>query len=338
MALGTNQSIKQLVLSNCIIPDVGYAALATVLAWKSDIQVTGFGARSHPALIQPGLDAANDNVKQGTSTAAVISNTASPFTANSTATPSADFQIAHSNAVHERGMADSAIEVQAAFASDKPVLALQRLFSERADVRIEVPANIVWSSSFDNATGNGHEDFSRIKCLSKIRLRNIEFIPQPCMTGQHQISQFDFIAHTLDSLSQLPEKSRADISLAIMFPDTRFSGQPGAGISSAQDGLLKSLVHDRLVARLDLGSLAPRSAGSLQLVRFFDSLPYKEKLVELRLCGALLSYAETVALAEGLVNNTSIQQVDLRGCTLHPGAKAFFGQVVGPRVDLKLVR
>ncbi len=135
----------------------------------------------------------------------------------------------------------------------------------------------------------------------------------------------------------MPRKSLTNTSLAIVLPDTRTADELGAATVRAQDGLFRSLANDRLTARLDLSSLASLTEGSTALCRFFESLPYKSKLVELKLCGAVLSRVETMTLAEGLRENQSIQVLALSACWLDSGAKEYFDDAVSKRPDLRII-
>ena len=353
-ALEINTSIKTLVLSNCSISDKGVGALAVAFSKRPDMQVVGFSPKPIASPAQPGSQNSNLNGKAtknppsrnaasgassstATPTKTPAANTSSSTTTSTTATPAGTFQTAHANSTHEKELANAAAEAQAALKEDDPLPALKRLFNQRADIRIEVPVKILWKANDSNGEGDGYEKFSSVRCLSQLKLRNIEFIAQPCQAGESQFSQFDFLAYTLDSLNQLPKKSLANTSLAIVLPDTRTAEEVSVVTVRAQDGLFRSLASDRLTARLDLGSLAPRTEGSLALCRFFDSLPGKTKLVELKLCGAVLSRAETIALGEGLRENQSIQLLDLTGSMLDPGVRERFDDAVRERSDLKVL-
>ena len=354
VALKENTSIKTLVLNNCSIPDEGNAALAVVFSKRPDMQVVGFSPKPIASPAQPGSQNSNLNGKApknpasgnpanyassstATTTKNSAANTSNSTTTSNTATPAGTFQTAHVNSTHEKELANSAAEAQAALKQDDPLPALKRLFNQRADMRIEVPVKILWKANDANGEGDGYEKFSSVRCLSQLKLRNIEFIAQPCQAGESQSSQFDFLAYTLDGLNQLPRKSLANTSLAIVLPDTRTADEQSAATVRAQDGLFRSLANDRLTARLDLGSLAPRTEGSTALCRLFDSLPYKSKLVELKLCGAVLSRMETITLGEGLRENQSIQVLDLSACMLDPGAMEYFDDAVSERPDLRII-
>lgn len=364
-ALKGNTSMKTLVLNNCSIPEEGSAALAKAFLQRPDLQVVGFGPGpgaapaphgsptgisggiavkipastviSSTAIIakKPAVNTASSSTTTTTTTPAA--NTSSSATTSTTSRPAGYFRTAHFNAAHEQDLADAAAEAQAALKEDDPVPALKRLFNQRSAVRIDVPGKILWKVDDANGVGDGYEKFSSVKCLSSLKLRDIELRPQPCQAGESQFCQFDFLAYTLDSLSQLPKNSLVGTSIAIVSPDTGTAEEVSVGTVRAQDGLFKSLAHDRLTARLDLGSLAPRTEGSAALCRFFDSLPGKTKLAELRLCGAVLSRAETMALADGLRENKSIQVLDLTGALLDAGVRDRFDDAVGDRPDLKVI-
>ena len=365
-ALKANTSIKTLVLNNCSIPDAGSAALAKAFSQRPDLQVVGFdpgaAALAAPQGKQPGGSGGKAGkgsagavvATTGNGAKALAGNTASasttttttttpaanasgPATTSMTSRPPVNFQTMHSNARHEAELADSVAEAQAALKQDDPAPALRQLFNRRATVRIGVPAKILWKVDDANGVGDGYEQFSGVKCLSTLKLRNIEFHPQPCQAGETQSCQFDFLAYMLDSLGQLPKKGLIGTRLAIVAPDTGTAEEISGGTVRAQDSLFKSLARDRLTARLDLGSLAPRSEGSAALCRFFDSLPGKTHLVELRLCGAVLNRAETLALADGLRENQSLQVLDLTGALLDAGVQHRFDDAVRDRPDLKLV-
>jgi hypothetical protein len=141
----------------------------------------------------------------------------------------------------------------------------------------------------------------------------------------------------LDSLGQLPEASRKDISLDVVLPLSQMVEAAGPGPASAQDSLFKSLAMDRLTARLDMGKLATRDQGSIYLCRFFESLSRNTKLVELKLCGVALTHTETMALAAGLLENRSIKRIDLTNCRLDLGGRDFFDEAVLNRPDLKVI-
>jgi hypothetical protein len=368
-ALKGNTSIKTLVLNNCSMPEEGGAALARAFARRPDLKVVGFrpGPGASPAphgspmgnggrtAIQHSASAVVASTGSAAKTPAV--NTASSWTTTTTTTttttsgakrsssvttsitsrPAGYFRTARFHSAHEQDLADAAAEAQAALKRDDPAPALRQLFNQRAAVRIDVPAKILWKVDDANGIGDGYEIFSTVKCLSRLKLRDIEFRPQPCQAGESQSCQFDFLAYTLDSLSQLPKTSLIGTSLAIVAPDTGTSEEVSGGTVRAQDGLFKSLCHDRLTARLDLGALAPRTEGSAALCRFFDSLPGKTRLVELRLCGAVLSRAETVALADGLRENKSLQVLDLTGALLDAGVRDRFHDALEDRPDLKVI-
>lgn len=364
-ALETNTSIKTLVLNNCSIPEVGSAALAKAFSQRPDMKVVGFrpGPGASPAphgsptgssgrtairhsasaaisstastAEKPAVNTAGSSTATTTTTPAA--NTSSSATTSTTSTPAGYFRTARFNAAHEQDLADAAAEAQAALKEDDPVPALKRLFNQRAAIRIDVPAKILWKVDDANGLGDGYEKFSGVKCLSRLKLRDIEFRPQPCQAGESQSSQLDFMAYTLDSLSQLPKNSLVGTTIAIVAPDIGTAEEGSVGTVRAQDGLFKSLAHDRLTARLDLGSLAPRTEGSAALCRFFDSLPGKTRLAELRLCGAVLSRAETMALADGLRDNKSIQVLDLTGVVLDASVRDRFEDAIGDRPDLKVI-
>jgi hypothetical protein len=281
--------------------------------------------------------ASTTNATANATTAVPAATTTSSSITSTPGKPAGRFHTAHSNAVHEQELANAAAEAQAALKQDDPAPALKRLFDQRADVRIEVPARILWKAYDENGVGDGVEKFSSKQMLSSLKLRNIEFIPQPCQAAESQSSQFDFLAYTLDSLNNLPKKSCTNASLAIVFPDTRTAEAISVDVVRAQDSLFRSLANDRLTARLDLGSLAPRSDGSIALCRFFESLSAKARLVELKLCDAVLSRAETLALGEGLRKNQSIQLLDLNGSMLDPGVREQFNDAVKERPDLKVI-
>ena len=330
-ALKENASIKTLVLNNCSISDEGNAALAVAFSKRPDMQVVGFSPKPIASLAQPGCQNSNLNGKASKNPAA---NTSNSTTTSTTATPAGTFQTAHSNTAHEKALTDSAAEAQAALKQDDPVPALKHLFNQRADVRIEVPVKILWKACDANDVGDGYEKFSRTELLSRLKLRNIEFVPQPCQAGESQSCQFDFLSYTLDSLNQLSRKSLANTSLAIVLPDTQTADEVSAATIHAQDGLFRSLANDRLTARLDLGTLAPRSKGSIALCRFFESLPAKKNLVVLKLGRAVLSRAETLALGEGLRKNQSIQVLDLTGSMLDTGVRDRFDDALQERSGL----
>ena len=318
-ALKENTSIKTLVLNNCSISEAGRAALAMAFSNRPDLWVVGFvpqalassaprrkpldgsggtASKGSAALVLAstgrivnisGANTANSFTTTTTTTTATTATTATTTaTATSTSTPtststisrlSANFRTAHSNGEHEAELAASASEVQAALTQKDPAPALMQLFNKRASVRIDVPSKILWKAEDANGVGDGYEKFSGVKCLSALKLRNIEFSPQPCQAGENQSCQFDFLAYTLDSLNQLPKKNLVNTNLAIVLPDAATEDEASAVIARGQDGLLKSLARDRLTARLDLGALSPRTEGSVALCRFFDSLPGKTRLL-----------------------------------------------------------
>jgi hypothetical protein len=373
--LGENKFIKKLVFNNCTISLSGEQELIRAFMHRPDMQVVGFHPRQIGSPAQPGSQdgkrsaklknnpanpagastasatgqtpvntasssnttASTSNVTTTATTAATTTTPASSSITSTTGEPAGPFRTAHSNAVHEQELANAAAEVQAALKQDDPAPALKRLFDQRADVRIGIPAKILWKVSDANGVGDGYEKFTSSQLLSSLKLRNIEFLPQSCQAGESQTSQFDFLAYTLDSLKDLPKKSCINTNLAIVLPDTRTAEAISVDIVRAQDGLFRSLANDRLTVRLDLGSLAPRIEGSIALCRFFDSLSAKTRLVELKLCGAVLSRAETLALGEGLRKNESIQVVDLTGSMLDPGVREQFYDAVKERSDLKMM-
>jgi hypothetical protein len=374
-ALGENKFIKKLVFNNCTISISGEQELTRLFMQRPDMQVVGFHPRQVGSLAQPCIGDGKGSAKlknnpaspasasttpatgqipvnttsssnttasttNATTTAPTATPTATPASSSITSTtgkPAGRFHTVHSNAVHEQELANAAAEAQAAFKQDDPAPALKRLFDQRADVRIEIPAKILWKACDANGVGDGYEKFSSAQLLSSLKLRNIEFLPQPCQAGESQFSQFDFLAYTLDSLKDLPKKSCINTSLAIVLPDTRTAEAISVDIVRAQDSLFRSLANDRLTARLDLGSLAPRTEGSIALCRFFESLSAKTRLVELKLCGAVLSRAETLVLAEGLRKNESIQVLDLTDTMLDPGVREQFYDAVKERSDLKMM-
>lgn len=99
----------------------------------------------------------------------------------------------------------------------------------------------------------------------------------------------------------------------------------------------QGLADDQLTARLAMGRMAPRSSRSTALCHFFNSLPAGTKLFQLRLRGAVLSRAETLALAEGLRLNKSIQEIDLRGCMPDPGVRDRLIEALNERSDLEVI-
>ena len=373
-ALKTNTSIKKLVLNNCSIPEAGTAALAQAFSERPDLQVVGFApaaaassapqgnqrggssrtagdgfegpavapTRSIPKV--PAANTANSSTTTTTTTSSATTATTTPAasttvstTAGITGKPPAHFRTAPFNAEYEAELADSAAGARAALMLRNPITALKLLFNQHATVRIEVPAKILWRVDDKNGVGDGYEKFSRIKCLSALKLRNIEFRPQQCEAGESQTCQFDFLACTLDSLNQLPKKDLLNTSLAIVLPNAEPAKGASEDTARAQDGVLKSLANDRLTARLDLGALLPRAEGSAALCRFFDSLPGKTRLVEIRLCGAVLSRAETSALADGLRENQSLQVLDITGVLLDAGVRDQFHDALEDRPDLKVI-
>jgi hypothetical protein len=373
--LGENKFIKKLVFNNCTISINGEQQLLRVFMQRPDMQVVGFHPRQVGSLAQLGsgdgrhsaklknnpaspasasmasataqtpLNSASSSnttasTSNATTSATTTATTATPASSSITRTigePAGRFHTAHSNAMHEQELANAAAEAQAALKQDNPASALKRLFDQRADVRIEVPAKILWNVYDETGVGDGYEKFASIHLLSSLKLRNIEFIPQPCQAGESQFSQFDFLAYTLDSLKDLPKKRCINTSLAIIVPDTRTAEAISVDIVRAQDNLFRSLANDRLTVRLDLGSLAPRTQGSIALCRFFTSLSTKTRLIELKLCGAVLSRAETLALGEGLRKNESIQVLNLTGSMLDASVKEQFYDAVKERSDLKIL-
>lgn len=362
-ALEENTSILKLVISNCSFPEQGCARFAKAISRRSDLSVVGFspvpgalpalrgsttGKKSSTAganATSPGASSTASAALQpamNTASSSTTTTTATPAVkpANSSASPAnvpARTPRAHSSAGHEKDLADAAAEVHAGLKQDDPMAALRAVFSRRVDVRIEVPARIHWQADKAGGMGDGYEALSGYECLSRLKLRNLELRPMPCQAGEDQSCQLDFLAYTLDSLSQLPKKSLASTHLAIVLPNYETAQEVDLAAVRAQDGLFRSLLHDRLTARLDLGSMAPRTEGSIPLCRFFESLRGKTRLVALDLRGANLNLAETVALAKGLRENESIQVLDLTGTVLDAGARNLFDAAVEERDDLTCI-
>ena len=332
-ALMENRSIRTLALSGCIIPDRGRAALANVLSKKPDIRASGFSVGPVPPQSITTVTANTANSATTTTATPPVHVGALPATARSVV-QALTRSAAASSTAHEQGLADSAVEARAALTADDPLPALERLFNRYDEVRIEIPSEVhPWDGK-----GDGYEKFTESACLNRLRLRNIEFIPEECKPGQTQLSQFDFFACVLASMGKLPDKARADIHLVVRFPDVAPTEDGNQRIAFTQDCLFAILADDQLTARLDMGRMAPRSRGSTELCRFFDSLPVKNKLLEIKLRGAVLSRAETLALAEGLRLNKSIQEIDLRDCMPDPGVRDRLFEALKERSDLKAIR
>lgn len=333
-ALMENRSIKTLQLSGCIIPDRGRAALAHVFSRKPDIQASGFS--TNPVPPQPITTGTAATANAATTRTADADAGALPAK-GTTVVQALARTTASSPFADEQGLAQSSVEARAALIAEDPLPALKRLFNQYDEVRIEVPVRIVFKVHAPDGKGDGFEKFTESECLEQLRLRNIEFVPQECRPGQTQICQFDFLTSALGGMGKLPGKARARISVVVTFPDVAPTENASPAIAFSQDCLFGVLADDQLTTRLDVGRMAPRSQGSAALCHFFDSLPAKTRLLELRLRGAVLSYAETLALAEGLRFNKSIQEVDLRDCMPDPGVRDRFIAALRERSDLKVI-
>lgn len=334
-ALMENRLIRTLALSGCRMPDRGRAALANVFSKKPNIQASGFSVSPVAPQSITTVTATTANSATTTTATPPVNDGALPATARRVleslsrttgASPSAD----------EQRLADSAVEARAALTADDPLPALERLFNRYDAVRIDVPVRIVSAIHARDGKGDGYEKFTESACLQRLRLRNIELIPEECKPGQTQLCQFDFLASALAGMGRLQDKARADISVVVRFPDVAPTENGNQAIAFTQDCLFAILADDQVTARLDMGRMAPRSQGSTALCLFFNSLPAKTKLLELGLRGAVLSYAETLALAVGLRFNTSIQEIDLRDCMPDPGVRDRLIEAFRERSDLKV--